>query len=132
MGFSLQWFLVRSTGSGHTGFSSCSPWAEVLCSMWGLPESRLETVFCSGRRVLIHCGGGGGGGLVAKSFLTLATPWTVCSLPGSSVRGFLQARILEWVAVSSSSLFTIPPGKSSTFLNKAENFRKFSALINSF
>ena len=25
-----------------------------------------------------------------------------CSLPGSSVPGFLQARILEWVAISSS------------------------------
>ena len=25
-----------------------------------------------------------------------------CSLPGSSVHGFLQARILEWVAVSFS------------------------------
>ena len=30
-----------------------------------------------------------------------ATPWTV-ALPGSSVRGVLQARILEWVAVPSS------------------------------
>ena len=30
------------------------------------------------------------------------TPWTVaCSLPGFSVHGVLQARILEWVAVSS-------------------------------
>ena len=26
-----------------------------------------------------------------------------CSLPGSSVHGVLQARILEWVAISSSS-----------------------------
>ena len=25
-----------------------------------------------------------------------------CSLPGSSVHGILQARILEWVAISSS------------------------------
>ena len=82
MGFSLQWLLLRSTGSGHTGFSSCSTWAEVLCSTWGLPESKLETVFCSGRRILIHCGGGVGGGLVDKSFPTLATPWTVaCQAP---------------------------------------------------
>ena len=44
MGFSLQWLLLSSTGSGHTGFRSCSTWAEVLCSMWDLPESRLETV----------------------------------------------------------------------------------------
>ena len=43
-----------------------------------------------------------GGGLAAKSCLTLATPWTVCSLPGSSVHGILQARIVEWVAISCS------------------------------
>ena len=30
-----------------------------------------------------------------------ATPWTV-ALPGSSVRGIFQARILEWVAISFS------------------------------
>ena len=28
------------------------------------------------------------------------TPWTIYSPPGSSVHGILQARILEWVAVS--------------------------------
>ena len=48
-------------------------------------------------------GSGGGGGLIAKSCLTLATPWTVdCSLPDSSVHGISQARILEWVAISFS------------------------------
>ena len=31
-----------------------------------------------------------------------ATLWTVCSPPGSSVYGILQARILEWVAMPSS------------------------------
>ena len=31
-----------------------------------------------------------------------ATPWTVCSPSGSSVHGILQARILEWVAISFS------------------------------
>ena len=39
--------------------------------------------------------------LVGKSCLTLVTPWTVAP-PGSSVHGILQARILEWVAISSS------------------------------
>ena len=38
--------------------------------------------------------------LVAKC-LTLCNPMD-CSLPGSSVHGILQARILEWVAISSS------------------------------
>ena len=39
--------------------------------------------------------------LVAKSCPTLCDPMDY-SLPGSSVHGSLQARILEWVAVSSS------------------------------
>ena len=34
--------------------------------------------------------------LVAQSCLTLCDPKD-CSLPGSSVHGILQARILEWV-----------------------------------
>ena len=70
--------------------------------------------------------------LVDQSCLTLCDPVN-CSLPGFSVCGILQARILEWVAVSSSRgssrprdqslvsyvsctgrLFTtIPPGKPS-------------------
>ena len=36
---------------------------------------------------------------VAKSYLTLCDP---VGLPGSSVHGILQARILEWVAISFS------------------------------
>ena len=35
---------------------------------------------------------------VALSCLALCDPMD-CSLPGSSVHGILQARILEWVAV---------------------------------
>ena len=39
--------------------------------------------------------------LVAKSYPTLCDPMD-CSPPGSSVHGILQARILEWVAISFS------------------------------
>ena len=39
--------------------------------------------------------------LVTQSCLTLWDPLD-CSLPGSSVHGIFQARILEWVAISSS------------------------------
>ena len=35
----------------------------------------------------------------AKSYLTLCDPMD-CSMAGSSVRGILQARALEWVAIS--------------------------------
>ena len=38
---------------------------------------------------------------VTQSLLTLCNP-VDCSLPGSSVHGILQARILEWVAISFS------------------------------
>ena len=38
--------------------------------------------------------------LVAKSRLTLSYP-VDCNPPGSSVHGILQARIIEWVAISS-------------------------------
>ena len=40
--------------------------------------------------------------LVAQSCPTLCDPMD-CSLPDSSVHGILQARILEWVAISFSS-----------------------------
>ena len=51
----------------------------------------------------LGCGGNGGGGsvLVAKSCLTLCNS-VDCSLPGSSVHKISQARMLEWVAISSS------------------------------
>ena len=35
---------------------------------------------------------------VAQSCLTLCDPMN-CSLPGSSLHGILQARVLEWVAI---------------------------------
>ena len=43
----------------------------------------------------------GGGGSVPQSCPTLCDPID-CSPPGSSAHGILQARILEWIAISSS------------------------------
>ena len=54
-------------------------------------------VLCSkSSATLVWCGG-----LVAKSCATHCNPMD-CSSPGSSVHGILQARILEWVAISFS------------------------------
>ena len=43
-----------------------------------------------------------------------ATPWTVYSLPGSSIHGIFQARLLEWVAIAFSGNYSrtiqIPKG----------------------
>ena len=41
---------------------------------------------------------------VAQSCPTLSDPMD-CSLPGSSVHGILQARVLEWVAIAFSELY---------------------------
>ena len=41
--------------------------------------------------------------LVAKLYLTLCDPMN-CSLPCSSVHGILLARVLEWIAISSSKI----------------------------
>ena len=41
---------------------------------------------------------------VAQSCLTLCDPMD-CSLPGSSIHGILQARVLEWVAISFSNCY---------------------------
>ena len=46
------------------------------------------------------------GGLVIKSCLTHCDPMDY-SLPGSFVHGILQARIVEWIAIS----FSLPPMK---------------------
>ena len=52
-------------------------------------DKTLETEETS----LVVVTGGGGGCLVTKSRLTLMSPWTTRSPPGSSVNGTSQARI---------------------------------------
>ena len=42
---------------------------------------------------------------VAQSCLTLSNPMD-CSLPGSSIHGIFQARVLEWGAIAFSLLLT--------------------------
>ena len=42
---------------------------------------------------------------------------TDCSLPGSSVRGIFQARVLEWVAISFSR---VPPGNFIILYNSGK------------
>ena len=49
--------------------------------------------------------------LKAQSCLTLCDPID-CSLPSSSVRGILQARILEWIAISFSRVSSQPRNRT--------------------
>ena len=80
--------------------------------------------------------------LVAQLCQTLCDPMNY-SLPGSSVHGILQARILEWVAISFSrgssqpginsgspalqadSLQSEPPGKPSKMYDKCKHINIF-------
>ena len=48
---------------------------------------------------------------VAQLCLTLCNP-VDCSLPGSSVHGIFQAKVLEWVAISFSRGSSLPRGRT--------------------
>ena len=67
-------------------------WEIILCRIfWS--HAKESSLFCC-------C-------LVTKLFLTLWDPID-CSLPGSSVHGISQAKILEWVAISFSRASSWP------------------------
>ena len=57
-----------------------------------LVKRRIESWLSDSRVVCCYC-------LVVQSRLTLCNPMN-CNLPGFSVHGILQARILVWVAIS--------------------------------
>jgi len=83
--------------------STCLPQGlcTVVPSAWNSLPSQRVTVSPS----LTSSGGDDSdGGLVTEWCLTLCDPMD-CSLPGSSVRGISQARILEAVAISFSTGF---------------------------
>ena len=75
--------------------------------MWNLKYDTNELIYETEkgpqrkRTDVVAKGGGGGGSLVANLCPTPATPWTVTRQAPLSM-GILQARILEWVAISSS------------------------------
>ena len=56
-----------------------------------------------GCHFLLQCMKGKSESEVAQSCLTLRDPM-VCSLPGSSVHGIFQARVLEWGAIAFSNI----------------------------
>ena len=50
---------------------------------------------------------------VSQSCPTLCDPMD-CSLPGSSIHGIFQARVLEWGAIAFSAIFNEPDLKNTT------------------
>ena len=68
---------------------------------------------------------------VAQSCPTLFVPMD-CSLPGSSLHGILQARVLEWVAISfsrGSSQLRDQTGVKSKVMNLDIYLRRFLSKV---
>ena len=65
--------------------------------------------------------------LVTQLYLTLCDPMD-CSLPASSIHGHFQARILEWIAISSPGIFQtqgLNPGLLHCHLSRHTHARIF-------
>ena len=111
---------------GHRSLAGCSPWGhkeldykESCCSK-SLPSCLTEQphswqptrLLCPwdspgkntgvGCHFLLQCMKVKNESEVAQSCLTLRDPMD-CSLPGSSIHGIFQARVLEWVTISFSN-----------------------------
>ena len=71
-----------------------------------------------GCHFLLQCMKVKGESEVAQSCLTLSDPMD-CSLPGSSVHGIFQARVLEWGAIAFSKLASVWVNKSQNTLQKS-------------
>ena len=68
-----------------------------LCHCWDSPGKNTGV----GCHFLLQCMKVKSESEVAQSCLTLSDPMD-CSLPGSSIPGILQSRVLEWVAIAFS------------------------------
>ena len=82
---------------GQEYWSGCHCLLRILpCGCVKKPSVKNSPIWLKGWRVYVRVKV-----LVAQLCLTLFDPMD-CSLPGSSIHGILQGRILEWVAIPSS------------------------------
>ena len=65
---------------------------------------------------------------VAQSCPTLSDPMD-CSLPGSSIHGIFQARVLEWIAISSSTMEYYSAIKKNTIDSVLMRWLKLESII---
>ena len=84
-------------GRGHRHQVSCNKSSIPTPCKRALPK--MPTLTCRETLFITECCGSGG--LVGQLCLTVCNTID-CSLPGSSVNGISQTRIMEWVAISSS------------------------------
>ena len=99
----------------------CHTRGVLLTSSGQKPEMQLNILSCRTASQQ-----SGGGGLVAESCPTLEIPWVVPHL-GISVHGISQARIQEWVAISSSRGSSRPRTEPASPMSPALAGRFFTA-----
>ena len=90
--FFCTWLFALTLSSSLLLISGSSSWLHVRDTCPDCAANQLLHWSPSLQLSMLAC---------AQSCLTLCNPMD-CSLPGSSVLGIFQARILEWVAISSS------------------------------
>ena len=104
-----RWW-TSSTALGKLGWQLClisqidsivSSWAPITCHDLGMGNQRVEKRGKNKTPVCILERTKESESQVAQLCPTLCDPMD-CSLPGSSVHGIFQARIMEWVAISFS------------------------------
>ena len=67
--------------------------------LFNTPVKHLKEAFWTGNNCLTRVDGGGLAAVYVSDLLQLMD----CSLPGSSIYGILQSRVLEWSAIAFSS-----------------------------
>ena len=95
---------------------------------WGSPGKNTGV----GCRFLLQCMKVKSESEVAQSYLTLCDPMD-CSLPGSSIHGIFQARVLEWgaIAFSDTQFYILSfPGQLATYPDN--NFTVIQTLLITF
>src|SRR5574340_708862 len=103
--FLLQYMKVKSERSRSVVSDSLRPHGlqpTRLLRPWDFPGKNTGV----GCHFLLQCMKVKGESEVAQSCPTLSDPMD-CSLPGSSVRGIFQARVLEWGAIAFSDLLML-------------------------
>ena len=86
-------------------------WPTRLLCPWDSPGKKTGV----GCHFLLQCMKGKSESKVPQSCPTLRDPM-VCSLPGSSVHGIFQARVLEWGAIAFSAQYTLVSNNSLRWL----------------
>ena len=96
MGLSGHWELVMDREACHEWFMG----SQKVGHDWATDQHRPKSSFLLYNKNISHI-------VLSHSVMSDFCNPIDCSLPGSSVHGILQARILEWVAISFSKFHSL-------------------------